>query len=356
MIESTSYFGIELIIAALFGGLSMLAVVTFVHYRAARLTRRRWLEAAIPLSIKEIKAEEDTLRNDLETNVEALKIENSSQLAGLRKKNNAISQLTFIDALRDQLSAAEEKLVLKSIATSEAERALTDRESELAKLTIAFDEGSALADLQKTEIVTLQMQLQTVQGRLTQACEETKTAEDRRNADRRKAEHALSDKESELGKVTAALNERSILADSQKAEIAALTMKVQVLNDQLTQAGEEARAAEERHNVVVREAERALSDKDLELVRATTALNERSVLADSQKAEIAPLTMKVQALNERLMQFGEEARAAEERHNAAVREAERALSDKDRELVKRTSALNERSVLANLQNSEDRGP
>ena len=352
MIESTSYFGIELLIAALFGGLSMLAVVTFVHYRAARLTRRRWLEAAIPLSIKEIKAEEDTLRNDLETNVEALKIENSSQLAGLRKKNNAISQLTFIDALRDQLSAAEEKLVLKSIATSEAERALTDRESELAKLTIAFDECSALANLQKTEIVTLQMQLQTVQGRLTQACEETKTAEDRRNADRRKAEHALSDKESELGKVTAALNERSILADSQKAKIAALTMKVQVLNDQLTQAGEEARAAEERHNVVVREAERALSDKDLELVRATTALNERSVLADSQKAEIAPLTMKVQALNERLMQFGEEARAAEERHNAAVREAERALSDKDRELVKRTSALNERSVLANLQNSE----
>jgi chromosome segregation ATPase len=252
MTESTTYFGIELLFATLFGGLSMLAVLTFVQGRAARLTTRR-LRAVIPSFMKEIKAEEDTLRNDLETNLESLKIESS--LAGLRKKDDAINELkTFIDTLRDQLRAAEEKLALKSIATSEADRALTDKESELAKLTTALDERSALADLQKTEIVTLQMQLQTLQGQLTQAREETKAAEDCCNADRRKAEHALSDKVSELGRVTTALNERSILADSQKAEIAALTMKVQALNEQLMQFGEEARAAAERHNAAVREA------------------------------------------------------------------------------------------------------
>ena len=43
----------------------------------------------------------------------------------------------------------------------------------------------------------------------------------------------------------------------------------------------------------------------------TTALNERSVLADLQKGEIAALTMQVQTLNERLTQAGEETRAVE---------------------------------------------
>ena len=37
MIELTTYLGIELLVAALLGGLSVLAVVPFVHSRAVRL-------------------------------------------------------------------------------------------------------------------------------------------------------------------------------------------------------------------------------------------------------------------------------------------------------------------------------
>jgi hypothetical protein len=138
-----------------------------------------------------MKADEDTLRDDLETNVELLKTESSGQIADLGKEVEAVNRLnTCLEALRDQLRATEEKLALKTIATHEAARALTDKESELAKLTTAVDERSELVDLQKTEIVTLRMQIQTLQGRLTQACEETKAVEDRRITDRREAERA----------------------------------------------------------------------------------------------------------------------------------------------------------------------
>jgi chromosome segregation ATPase len=348
MIESTKYFAIELFVVALLVGLTTLAVVTFIHGRAGRMATRRH-GAVIPLSMKETEANENVLRDDLETNAQLLKTDGSSQLAELDKRGDAINRLkTCLEAVRDQLRATEERLVLKTIATREAERTLTDKESELAKLTTVVDERSALADLQKTEIVTLRMQLQTLQGRLTQAREETKAVEERHNADRREAERALSDKASELGTVTTALNERSILADSQKAKIAALAMKVQALNEQLTQFGEEAMAAEERHDAAVREAERALTDKDVELTKRTSTLSECSVVADSKKAEIEVLTVQVQKLNDRLIQALDETKAVQDCCDAAVR----ALSEKKSEVTRLTTVLDESSMLDDSQIAE----
>ena len=169
--------------------------------------------------------------------------------------------------------------------------------------------------------------------------------EDRRNADRREAERALSDKESELCKVTTALNERSVLADSQKAEIAALTMKVQALNEQLTQAGEEARVSEERGKTALR----VLSEKEAELARLTNVLDERSALAESQKVENAALTIEVQTLNERVTEAGQEVRSLEEHRNAALH----TLSEKVSELAMLTSALEQRSALVDAQKVEN---
>jgi chromosome segregation ATPase len=160
----------------------------------------------------------------------------------------------------------------------------------------------------------------------------------------REAEHALAHKESELARLKSALDERSVLADWQKAEIAALTMQVQALNDLLTQAGEETKAVQGRLNAAVH----ALSEKEFELARLATALNERSELADSRERQIAAITAQIQALNERLTQASEETRAVEERHNAAVC----ALSEKELELAKVTNALDECSALADSQKDE----
>ena len=299
------YFGIRSPVAALHvRAISLLVIVPLVHSRSDR----------------------------------RLKARSAGQLVELGK-SDAIKQLKVdLGALRDQLRATEEDLAVNATATREAERVLSDKESELARLRSALDERSTLEDVHKTEIVALRMQVETLHGRLAQT---GAAVEERSDA----AARALSEKESELARLTTALNERSVLADLQKGEIAALTMQVQTLNERLTEASEETRAVEGRRDAAVR----ALSENELELARLTTVLNERSVLANSHKAEIAALTMQVQTLDERLSQAGQEAKAVEERHDAALR----ASSEKESELARLTSVIEERSVLVDLQKVEN---
>src|SRR5579862_5358463 len=151
MIEPVMYFGIGFLVAALLA----LLFVPLVHSRAVRLTMRR-LEAATPLSIAEIRADKDQLRAEfamstrrLEMSVEQMKAKTTGQLAELGKKSEAIIQLkrelgektatifaleTHEKNLRDQLRASEQEFELKSNALREAERALADKEADLAKL------------------------------------------------------------------------------------------------------------------------------------------------------------------------------------------------------------------------------
>jgi chromosome segregation ATPase len=307
MIESIVYFGIGSFLGALpVVALSLPVIVPFVNRRAARRPEARSAIRLVELG-----------------------------------RGNAINRLKIdLDALRDQLRATEQDLAVSTTAVREAERALAHKESELARLTSALDERSMQENVQKTEIVTLRMQVETLHGQLTQVGETAKALEERRDV----AVSALSEKESELARLATALDERSVLADWQKAEIAALTMQVQALNGLLTQAGEETEAVEGRRDAAVH----ALSEKESELARLATALNERSVLADSQEGQIAALTTQIQALNGLLIQAGEETRAVEERHNAAVR----ALSENGSELARVTNALDEGSALSDSQKAE----
>ncbi len=65
------------------------------------------------------------------------------------------------------------------------------------------------------------------------------------------------------------------------------------------------------------------------------ALDERSALADSQKGEIASLTIQVRTLKEQLSQARQKTTAAEDRNDAALR----TLSVKESELAMLTNAL-----------------
>ena len=170
-------------------------------------------------------------------------------------RGNAIKRLKIdLDALRDQLRATEQDLAVNTTAVREAERALAHKESEMARLTSALEERSMQENVQKTEIVTLRMQVETLHGQVAQLGETAKALEERRDV----AVSALSEKESELARLATALDERSVLADWQKAEIAALTMQVQALNGLLTEAGEETEAVEGRRDAAVH----ALSEKN----------------------------------------------------------------------------------------------
>ena len=263
-----------------------------------------------------------------------LKARSASQFVKLGR-GDAITQLKLdLCMLRDQLRASRDGLAVKAADACQAERALAAKESELARLTNTLDERSMQEDVQRTEIVALRMQVETLQAQLAQVGEATRAAEECRDV----AVRALSEKESELARLALGF-------DQQKTDIVALRARVEELQAQHAQAGQEAKAAEERRELAIR----ILSDKESELARLTTALDERSVLAESQKVENAALTMQVQMLNERLMATGEEVRAVQEYRDVALR----AMSEKESELARLTSILEERSVLVDSQKVEN---
>src|SRR5689334_11714848 len=201
MIEPIMYFGIGFLFAALIG----LIVVPLVHGRAVRLTMRR-LEAAAPLSMAEIQADKDQLRAEfamstrrLELSVEQLKSKSTSQLAELGKKSDAINRLKMElgektatifaleardKALRDQLRATEEEFSIKTSAMLEAQRALSEKESEFARVSNLLNEHTQTADSRKAEIDALRTQVDTLKEKLSDANSELKIVEVRRDAER----------------------------------------------------------------------------------------------------------------------------------------------------------------------------
>ena len=258
MIEPIMYFGIGFLVAALIG----LVVIPLVHGRAVRLTMRR-LEAATPLSMAEIQADKDQLRAEfamstrrLEMSVEQLKTKTTRQLAELGKKGDAINRLKMElgektatifaleardKALRDQLRATEEEVATKTDIMHDAERTLSDKEAELAKLVGALDERSTLADSQKIEIVALKTQVEALKERLTNAGNELKTVEDRRDAERVELKYATQELAEERGRVEnlgrrVAELEQQLVAQTTQAEI--LGRRAQDLENRL---GEQSR-------------------------------------------------------------------------------------------------------------------
>ena len=241
MIEPIMYFGIGFLVAALIG----LVVVPLVHGRAVRLTMRR-LEAATPLSMAEIQADKDQLRAEfamstrrLEMSVENLKTKSTSQLAELGKKGDAINRLKIElgektatifaleardKALRDQLRTTEQEVSLKTSAMLDAQRALSDKEAELAKLIGELDERSGTAEAQKVDIVSFKTQVGALKERLDEAGKELKAVEDRRDSERVELKAATQELSEERGKVEnlgrrVSELEQALVAQKTEAEI-----------------------------------------------------------------------------------------------------------------------------------------
>jgi chromosome segregation ATPase len=241
MIEPIMYFGIGFLVAALIG----LVIIPLVHSRAVRLTMRR-LEAATPLSMAEIQADKDQLRAEfamstrrLEMSVEQLKTKSTSQLAELGKKGDAINRLKMelgektaaifaLEArdktLRDQLRATEEEVAVKTSAMHDAQRALSDKQADLASLTGELDERSTLADSQKGEIVALKTHVEALRERLEGTGKELKAVEDRRDAERVELKAATQELLEERGKAQnfgqrVAELEQQLVAQTKEAEI-----------------------------------------------------------------------------------------------------------------------------------------
>ena len=269
MIEPIMYFGIGFLVAALLG----LLFIPLVHNRAVRLTMRR-LEAATPLSIAEIRADKDQLRAEfamstrrLEQSVAQMKTKTTAQLAELGKKTDAINQL----------------------------------KKELGEKTAT--------------IFTLESRDKTLRDQLRATEEEFEL----KSASLREAERTLSDKEAALAKLLAELGERSITADSQRVELAALrtqveAMKVAVADYERSVKETEERLARERNDAAAVSEELTQARGKLDNLGARATELERQLVVQTTEAEI--LSRRVQELEVRL---GDQGRVLAEREFAIDR-------------------------------------
>lgn len=257
MIEPIMFFGIGFLVASLLG----LVIVPLVHNRAVRLTRRR-LEAATPMSMSEIQADKDQLRAEfamstrrLELSVEQLKARSTSQLGELGKKSDAVNRLKV--ELGDKAATifaieAREKTLRDQIRTTEQEYAIK-----------------------------------------TQALLE--------------AERALADKEDQLSKLTLALDERTVLSDSQRVEIVALRTQTEALKDQIDRFEKDIKETEDRLTRERRDADRVAKELHDERTKVENLGNrvaqlEHQLVAQTTEAEI--LGRRVQELETRLSDQG----------------------------------------------------
>ena len=375
MIESIMYLGIGFLAASI----SVLAVVPIVHTRAFRLTTRQ-LADTMPSSVAEIAADKDLLRAEfamstrtLEMKVDQLKGKGAGQLLELGKSSNTVNHLRIeLDALRERLHTTDERLASESAALKVAEHALADRASELATLMWDLEQQSILSDGQKIEIVTLKTQVEALKLRLEANSNELQAVYKCRDAEQiefqarvdeltiaaQKAEGSLADREAELAKLSDDFNAQTTLSETQKARIVTLDGEIDTLRRRLDTANSELKTAEDhRHELTaaIKTAELALSEKDLDASQLVGELSERAAFAYAQANEIFALTCEVDTLTGRLDEARKSLKAAEDRGHeltAAVENAERVLSERESELARLLSELNERSMLGQAQTNE----
>ena len=207
MIEPIMYLAIGFLVSMLFG----LMIVPLVHNRAVRLTTKR-MEAATPLSMAEIQADKDQLRAEfamsarrLEMSVEQLKNKTTSQLAELGKKSDAINRMkvelgeknaTIFSlearekAIKDQMRATEEEFAAKTEMLRNAEKALTDKQGELAKINSELSDRSMMAESRQVELVAVRTQIEELKGRVSIAEKEFTSTQSRLTQERTDSEIA----------------------------------------------------------------------------------------------------------------------------------------------------------------------
>jgi chromosome segregation ATPase len=218
MIEPIMYLAIGFLLAMLLG----LMILPLVHNRAVRLTTRR-MEASTPLSMAEIQADKDQLRAEfamsarrLEMSVDQLKNKTTSQLAELGKKTDAINRMKLElgeknaaifsleareKAMKDQLRATEEEFAAKTEALRQAERALSDKQTEFARLNSELTDRSMMAESRKVELVTVHAQIDSLKGRVGDAEKEFTTTQARLEQERGQSEAATRELMQARGRV-----------------------------------------------------------------------------------------------------------------------------------------------------------
>ena len=366
MVEPVMYFAIGFLVAALLA----LLFVPLVHNRAVRLTMRR-LEAATPLSIAEIRADKDQLRAEfamstrrLEMSVEQMKAKTTGQLAEIGKKTDAINQLkkqlgektATIFALesrdkhlRDQLRATEQEFEHQTGTLHQAERALADKQADLAKLVAELGERSIMADSQRVELAALRTQVEAMKVSVSDYERAVRLTEERLARERSEAEAATAQSNDARGKFDGLAArtdelERQLLVQSTETDV--MGRRVHELE---TRLGDQGRLLAEREFEISRlRDELAAADKveadlreQLENTgdRSSGAMNQFHADMNQLEAQLSTAIEERDQLQREIATMKREAEttwAAERVENALLRER---INDVAAEVARLTAAL-----------------
>jgi chromosome segregation ATPase len=228
MIESIMYFGGGFLVASLLA----LVLISFVHQRAVRLTRRR-LEDAIPVSMAELQADKDNLRAEfavssrrLEITVEQLRAKVTAQLGEIARKAEAVNLLknelaekntnsdeldAKLKALAQKIHETEQELAVKTAALESAERRLGDKEVETTTATDELVAQRLSADAQRVQIAVLQTQI-----------EEHKSQIDELQAEAQDAARRLFDERVNVSSLMKDVEEKRMAIDVLRPQVAQL--------------------------------------------------------------------------------------------------------------------------------------
>jgi chromosome segregation ATPase len=345
MIEPIMYLAIGFLVSMLFG----LMIVPLVHNRAVRLTTRR-LEAATPLSMAEIQADKDQLRAEfamsarrLEMSVDQLKSKTTSQLAELGKKSDAINRMKIElgeknatifsleareKAIKEQMRATEEEFAAKTEMLRNAEKALTDKQSELAKINHELSDRSLMADSRQIELIAVRTQIDELKNRVGDAEKEFAATQTRLAQERSESENAtreLNDARGRVENLSQRVNDldRQLIIQVKEAEMlgnrvndleARLATQGKLLaereyeNTQLKQANDDAeRTAKELrveiaalsaggHSPAIEKlrSEKAAVEEQLRIARDERAKLQRDINAIQQQAESSWATERME--------------------------------------------------------------
>jgi chromosome segregation ATPase len=303
MIESIMYFGGGFLVASLLA----LVLISFVHQRAVRLTRRR-LEDAIPVSMAELQADKDNLRAEfavssrrLEITVEQLRAKVTAQLGEIARKAEAVNLLknelaeknTNTDELDGRLKAltqkiheTEQELAVKRAALESIERRLGEKEVETATATDELVAQKLAADTQRVEIAVLQTQV-----------EEHKSQIDELQAEAQDAARRLFDERVNVSSLMKDVEEKRMAIDVLRPQVAQLEGEIVAHTKEIADRGARIAELEGLHSgqvqlVAQRDAEiRALKDE----IAANN--NEHDAVAKRLNDEKAALQNMVEAAN-----------------------------------------------------------
>jgi chromosome segregation ATPase len=134
----------------------------------------------------------------------------------------------------------------------------------------------------------------------------------------------------ELGKKTDAINRLKVELGEKTAALFSLEAREKALRDQL-------QATEAEHSVKIgalREAERMLAERQAELSKVTSDLDNRAVAADSQRVELVALRAQVEALKDRVNNHERDANEIGERLDRERKAATTATTDLNEERSK----------------------